>query len=289
MPFRERFDCLWCGQPHATRSADDIEGWAQLCPDCLGRAQDNGFLRSRLRSALGARSKAAGTTASAADSAAAGQAPTGTSVADTPSAADVSSVADRYDDWYLRRGAFSRGPLIDMPWQMELDEVTRWVDEAPLAGVIVELSAGSGWWSTLLAGKGELWIYDVDESALERARERLLAHGLKAHLHARDAMEPPERTVDGVFAAHLLGRATDDSALARRLGIVRRWLRPGGIFVFVESRPGGADAAMIDGPAGPILARPAAALAAAVDDAGLGSSDVTETSTAFVMGRAVSP
>jgi len=49
------FSCLWCGTPHVARSADDLEAWAQLCPDCLGRAGDNEFLRFRLRQALEAR------------------------------------------------------------------------------------------------------------------------------------------------------------------------------------------------------------------------------------------
>ena len=60
MPFRATFDCLWCGTPHATRSPDDLEGWAQLCPTCVGKAGDNGFLRFRLRQALTERSAAGG-------------------------------------------------------------------------------------------------------------------------------------------------------------------------------------------------------------------------------------
>lgn len=58
MPFRATFDCLWCGRRHRVGSKGDLEGWAGLCPDCLGRAQDNGFLRARLRAALAERSAA---------------------------------------------------------------------------------------------------------------------------------------------------------------------------------------------------------------------------------------
>jgi len=58
MPFRATFSCLWCGAAHATRSPADLEGWAQLCPDCLGRAGDNPFLRFRLRDALAERAGA---------------------------------------------------------------------------------------------------------------------------------------------------------------------------------------------------------------------------------------
>jgi predicted nucleic acid-binding Zn-ribbon protein len=59
MPFRGTFDCLWCGTRHETRDRNDLEGWAQLCPECVGRAGDNEFLRVRLRSALEERSREA--------------------------------------------------------------------------------------------------------------------------------------------------------------------------------------------------------------------------------------
>ena len=59
MPFRNSFDCLWCGAHHEVRADDDLEGWAHLCPNCIGRAGDNEFLRFRLRHGLQDRSGAA--------------------------------------------------------------------------------------------------------------------------------------------------------------------------------------------------------------------------------------
>ena len=75
MPFRATFDCLWCGTAHTCRGSDDIEGWAQLCPTCIGKAGDNGFLRFRLRDAITERGRAgvpvpAGTRPAAANAAA---------------------------------------------------------------------------------------------------------------------------------------------------------------------------------------------------------------------------
>ena len=52
MPYRATFDCLWCGTAHVCRGPDDLEGWAHLCPECVGKAGDNGFLRFRLHEAL---------------------------------------------------------------------------------------------------------------------------------------------------------------------------------------------------------------------------------------------
>lgn len=260
MPFRRRFDCLWCGQTWETRSEADLEGWAALCPECLGQADDNGFLRGRVRTALRDR-------AAAASEAAAGDAP-----------------AD-WEDWYLRRGRYARGPVYDGPWSMELAEVTRWVDGLSLGGVIVELGAGMGWWTALLAEKGELWLYDDDGASLDAARTRLLAHGLLAHLHQRDPLGRADKQVDAVFAAYLLAGAESIEALDARLERVQAWLRPGGSFVFVE--PGGRRP--LAGPAGPLWPREPEDLGGHLVARGFEAVDVAATRTAFVFGQAFAP
>jgi SAM-dependent methyltransferase len=275
MPFRSRFDCLWCGQPHQVRSPDDLEGWASLCPDCLGHADDNGFLRARLRDALRARAAAAQPSSAPAQSAA--------PVQPVPAAHAVA-----HDDWYLRRGRFSRGPLSDGPWQMELDEVTRWVDALPISGVIVELAAGTGWWSPLLAGKGELWVYDSDEQVLEAARGRLVAHRLLAHLHVRDPLAPADRQADAVFASYLLGGAADAGEMRRRLQVMAGWLKPGGQLVVIEAAPAPGDVGVIDGPRGPLWPRDADSLRLALVAASLEPLEIRTSLRTFVMGRAAS-
>jgi demethylmenaquinone methyltransferase/2-methoxy-6-polyprenyl-1,4-benzoquinol methylase len=241
MAFRESFDCLWCGRAWTTRSGSDLEGWAGLCPDCLGRAQENPFLRFRLRTALAER--AAGGSNDGAGSAGAG---TAVAVAERPGDVPVdedaqmqayyAARAPEYDQWYLREGRYSRGPVLDMPWHHELDQVGQWLDALPIQGEIVELAAGTGWWSTLLAQKGELWMYDVVPEPLDVARGRLVSHGLRAHLHLRDAWEEPDRQVDALFAGFWLSHVRRER-LPAFLGIARRWLKPHGLFAFVDSRP----------------------------------------------------
>lgn len=242
MPFRPTFDCLWCGTAWTVRGPDDLEGWAQLCPTCVGKAGDNGFLRFRLRDALAER---AATAVSAADPVADAVAdPAADAVAD-PAAdpavdaemrAYYAARAGEYDAWYLRRGRYSHGPVHDAAWNAELDAAGRWLDELPLHGSIVELAAGTGWWSPLLAGKGELSLYDAAESTLEKARERLVAHRLRAHLHVRDAWAEPDRQVDGLFAGFWLSHVPR-SRLDVFLALARRWLQPGGTFAFIDSLP----------------------------------------------------
>jgi len=222
--FRATFDCLWCGTPHAVRAADDLEGFAQLCPACIGRAGDNGFLRFRLKAALAERAAAI---AAAPD-------PAVDELAEEMKAY-YEARAPEYDDWYLRAGRYSRGPVHDLAWNADLDAATLWLDGLPIRGEIVELAAGTGWWSTLLAGKGTLSIYDANEAPLDRARDRLLAHGLRAHIHVRDAWAEPDGPVDVLFCGFWLSHVPR-ARLADFLALARRWLKPGGRFAFIDSR-----------------------------------------------------
>jgi SAM-dependent methyltransferase len=248
VPFRASFACLWCGTAHSTRGPDDLEGWAQLCPTCIGKAGENNFLRARLRQGLTERSAAAG--------AALGGAPTAPGPATGPGAITASPVATAAaasdhsgeqrpedelraaasDDWYLRRGRYARGAIHDAAWHAELDMVGRWLDAVPFSGELVELAAGTGWWSPLLASKGELSLYDTSPGALDKARDRLLAHGLRAHLHERDAWAEPDRRVGGLFAGFWLSHV-ERALLPAFLELVGRWLQPGGRFAFVDALP----------------------------------------------------
>lgn len=280
MPFRDAFDCLWCGRPWTVRSPDDLEGFAQLCPDCLGKAGENEFIRFRLRAALEERS----------------------AKAPLDSLVDYYEArAPEYDDWYLRRGRYDRGPIDNTAWQADLDAAGLWLDALPFRGEIVELAAGTGWWSPLLASKGELWAYDAVAATLDRARERLLAHGLRAHLHVRDAWAEPDRRVDGVFCGFWLSHVPRDR-LAGFLALVGRWLKPGGLFAFIDSLPDPASGAkdapppaddratrhLADGREFTIVKvhRSAAELAEALRSAGFGDVGVRTTSRFFVLGSA---
>ena len=214
----------------------DLEGWARLCPECIGRAQDNEFLRFRLREGL--RRRSASESADERQAEPAERRPPANEqlqINDEQLRAYYAARAGEYDDWYLRRGRYSRGPLADIAWAADLDAATLWLDALPMSGEIVELAAGTGWWSPLLAQKGQLSIYDAVEAPLDRARDRLLAHGLAAHIHVRDAWAEPDRQVDGLFCGFWLSHV-ERVRLGEFLAICRRWLKPGGIFAFIDSR-----------------------------------------------------
>lgn len=328
MTFRPAFDCLWCGAAW-TAGDDALEGWAQLCPDCLGRAGDNPFLAMRLRAGIAARGASARAAAGgdaagpAADgrrdaaarplgAPAAGDAPAGdraTPPAD-PAALDrleadlaawLDAGASRRDDRYARAGTFSRGPVRDLAWQMELDAATTWLDRLPVRGTIVELGGGSGWWTPLLAGKGELTILDPSGAALDLARRRLVAHGLTAHLHVADPWAEPDAPADAVLLADRLCHVPE-ARLAARLATLRRRVAPGGLLAIVDrlgdpESDAADDPPPIDGvavrtlPDGravtiPLVIRTPDAVTAALRAAGFGTVRVTSTGRFFLLAEA---
>ena len=292
MAFRATFDCLWCGTRHTVRGPEDLEGWAQLCPTCVGKAGDNGFLRARLRGAITDRS------------AASSDVPVAVAEPADDLVAYYEARAGEYDDWYLRRGRYARGAIHDAAWDAELDMAGRWLDDLPFHGRIVELAAGTGWWSPLLAAKGELSMYDAATAPLERARERLVAHRLRAHLHVRDAWADPDATVDGLFTGFWLSHV-ERARLGDFLALARRWLVPGGRYAFIDSLPdpmsGAADHRP---PAGDRAVRRLAdgrefrivkvfrspdELAAALREAGFQAVEVSTTGRFFILGAGVAP
>ncbi len=288
------FACLWCGRTWQPPASDDLEAHARLCPDCLGRAGENPFVRFRLRAALEARAGATAGSASAQPA--------------SPSHEEelvpyYEARAGEYDDWYLRRGRYDHGPVQDLAWQVELDTATTWIDALPLGGEIVELAAGTGWWSALLATKGELHACDAASAPLDRARDRLLAHRLRAHLHVRDAWAAPDREVDALFTGFWLSHVPRPR-LAEFLAIARTWLRPGGIYAAIDSQPDAASGTVDRLPAPtPDLARRRLAdgreftipkvhyraeeLTAALQSAGFGDVEVRSSGRFFLVVRAI--
>jgi SAM-dependent methyltransferase len=244
MGYRASFDCLWCGDSWTTRGADDLEGWTQLCPACLGRAGDNPFLRLRLRAGIAARGAGRAASGEPVGAVPAGPVPAGPMPArPMPARTHASSSAPRSvtrafpDDWFLRRGVFSQGAIHDAAWAAELDMVTLWLDSLPLAGRIVEPAAGVGYFSPLLAERGELFALDEDGVALDEARGRLVAHRLRAHLHVADpwaasAFDP----ADVVVASFLLGRVRG-AGLDGAARSLRGRLRAGGLLASIELLP----------------------------------------------------
>jgi SAM-dependent methyltransferase len=162
--------------------------------------------------------------------------------------------------------------------------VTRWLDDLPPAARIAEPAAGVGFFSPLLAARAELHASDADGAALDRARERLLAHRLLAHLHVADPWSiPTGQPVDLVVASFLLGRVRG-AGLDAAAGSLRARLRQGGTLALVDLRP---DAA--GGPPDAIAWswHETAVIAAALARAGFVSVHLAATGRFFLVGSAL--
>jgi demethylmenaquinone methyltransferase/2-methoxy-6-polyprenyl-1,4-benzoquinol methylase len=146
-----------------------------------------------------------------------------------------SARAGEYDDWYLRRGRYSHGPENDEAWRSDLDAAAGWLSSRAFHGRIVELAAGTGWWSPTLAMQGELTLLDAAPEPLEIARERMAAAGLSADFLVRDAWDEPDRRVDGLFTGFWISHI-DRARLAEFFELAARWLAPGGTLAFIDSR-----------------------------------------------------
>jgi len=121
--------------------------------------------------------------------------------------------AAEYDSWYLRRGRYARSPEADAAWAADLEAAASWLNGLHMRGDIVELAAGTGWWSTHLAKKGLVALYDANAEPLDIAQQRLAERGQLvqvAEIAVRDAWE----------------RHDDGALLLARSGAVRSHTRP---------------------------------------------------------------
>jgi demethylmenaquinone methyltransferase/2-methoxy-6-polyprenyl-1,4-benzoquinol methylase len=143
--------------------------------------------------------------------------------------------APEYDEWYLRSDRYVHTEIADGAWKADLDRAARWLDGIPMAGEIVELAAGTGWWSPHLARKGRLSVCDISPEMLELARSRLGGLRLAVRFELRDAWTEPDRQVSGLFTGFWLSHVSRER-LPDFLSLANRWLKPGGVFAFMDSR-----------------------------------------------------
>ena len=135
--------------------------------------------------------------------------------------------APEYDDWYLRRGRYSRGPARDLCLAHGAGQRDRWLDAQPLR------AAGS--WSSRRAPAGGRRCSPARASCRCTTSTPSRSTG-PASASWRTACVPismsatrgrsPTRQVDGVFCGFWLSHVTDER-LPDFLALVRRWLRPG--------------------------------------------------------------
>lgn len=148
--------------------------------------------------------------------------------------------ADEYDQWYLREGRFASRP-----------DPQRWHAEVALLrervagfgrGRLLEIAAGTGWWTQHLARRAAVTALDYAPAMLAQIDRRLRAQGLRADRLRGDAYRLPlaPAAFDCCFFGFWLSHVPA-ARLGAFLAELRRVIRPGGSVLVVDSGLGGAE------------------------------------------------
>ena len=143
--------------------------------------------------------------------------------------------AGEYDEWFLRKGRYDRGPERNARWVADVQQVRAALDRFRPAGQVLELACGTGLWTQVLAA------YPTQITALDASAEVLalnqarLTPGRVRYLQADLFRWQPDQAYDVVFFGFWLSHVppTHFDAFWQ---MVRAALAPGGRVFFVDSR-----------------------------------------------------
>jgi demethylmenaquinone methyltransferase/2-methoxy-6-polyprenyl-1,4-benzoquinol methylase len=144
--------------------------------------------------------------------------------------------AGEYDQWYLREGRFAGRPQAEQ-WHAEVAQLRERVQSFG-AGRLIEIAAGTGWWTQHLARRADVTVLDYAPAMLAELGARLRAQGLHAARVRGDAYRLPlaAHSFDCGFSGFWLSHVPYDR-LAEFLGELRRVIRPGGQMMVADSAP----------------------------------------------------
>jgi demethylmenaquinone methyltransferase/2-methoxy-6-polyprenyl-1,4-benzoquinol methylase len=143
--------------------------------------------------------------------------------------------ASEYDEWFLREGHYDYGVQQRRQWFAEVAEVQGALDDFAPRGKVLELAAGTGWWTEQLVRHADQ-VTAVDAApetiAINRAK---LASPKVRYVEANLFEWQPDATYDVVFFSFWLSHVPPER-FAEFWGMVARALTPGGRVFFVDSR-----------------------------------------------------
>jgi demethylmenaquinone methyltransferase/2-methoxy-6-polyprenyl-1,4-benzoquinol methylase len=143
--------------------------------------------------------------------------------------------APEYDEWFLRRGRYDRGPEANAQWFEEAAMVRAALDRFQPAGDVLELACGTGLWTKqLLTTARQITAMDAAPEMLEINRQRL--HSAKVRYVQADLFTwRPEERFDTVFFGFWLSHVPPQH-FETFWRTVADALKPGGRVFFVDSK-----------------------------------------------------
>jgi demethylmenaquinone methyltransferase/2-methoxy-6-polyprenyl-1,4-benzoquinol methylase len=139
--------------------------------------------------------------------------------------------APEYDDWWFRRGRYTREPERERRWLLDVAELEEALRAFAPRGDVLELAAGTGIWTRRLVPVADR-VVAVDANA-----ETLALNTPAAELVVADIFtwQPPQQ-FDVVFFSFWLSHVPR-TRFAEFWALVRSALRPGGRVFLIDSGP----------------------------------------------------
>ena len=143
--------------------------------------------------------------------------------------------AGEYDEWFRRDGRYDQGPKANARWAEEIEQVSDALAAFNPAGDVLELAAGTGWWTQRLARHADS-LTAVDASPETLAINRGKMGDAPVRYVEADLFEwQPDRQYDVVFFSFWLSHVPPERFDAF-WGLVRACLKPSGRVFFLDSR-----------------------------------------------------
>jgi demethylmenaquinone methyltransferase/2-methoxy-6-polyprenyl-1,4-benzoquinol methylase len=139
--------------------------------------------------------------------------------------------APEYDDWWYRRGRYTRDPERERRWLVDVAELEARLQSFAPRGDVLELAAGTGIWTRRLVPAADR-VVAVDANA-----ETLALNTPAAELVVADIFSwHPLQQFDVVFFSFWLSHVPEER-FAEFWALVRSALRPGGRVFLIDSGP----------------------------------------------------
>ena len=139
--------------------------------------------------------------------------------------------APEYDDWWFRRGRYTRDPERERRWLLDVAELEDRLRAFAPSGDILELAAGTGIWTRKLVPTADHVI------AVDANGETLALNTAAAELVVADVFEwQPPQQFDVVFFSFWLSHVPAER-FAEFWTLVRSALKPGGRVFLIDSGP----------------------------------------------------